>query len=164
MAEIWDLVDSSGKPLGMTWERSRHKEIPAGIYHPCVEVWVKVGNELLITRRHPDKSEPLKYDVPGGAVVSGETTLLGALRELSEEAGIHTTADKLIALGTLPQGNVYSVSYMLKLEDYPQITLQESEVVGYKFVTRQQLEAMMDELTRGSRSRYSHYKDIIFAD
>lgn len=162
MAEIWDVVDSEGRPLGLTWERARHREIPAGMYHPCVEVWVRVGDKILITQRHPEKSDPLFFDVPGGAVVSGESTLVGAVRELSEEAGIITSQDSLIILGTLPQGNVFSVSYTLRLSEIPKITLQPTEVVDYKFVTRAQFEAMLDRVTRGTRRRYEEYKDKIF--
>ena len=162
MAEIWDIVNRDGEPLGLTWDRENHKNIPAGMYHPCVEVWVRVGDKVLITQRHPDKSDPLRYDVPGGAVVTGESTLEGAVRELSEEAGIVTSADSLVLLGKLPQGNVYSVSYMLSLDALPRITLQPSEVVGYRLVTQRELEAMMDEVTRGTRRRYEEYRGKIF--
>lgn len=162
MTEMWDIVNRDGEPLGLTWERENHKNIPDGMYHPCVEVWVRVGDKLLITQRHPDKSDPLCYDVPGGAVLSGESTLLGAVRELSEEAGISASADSLVLLGRLPQGNVYSVSYMLTLESLPKIVLQPSEVVGYKLVTRTELEDMMGELTRGTRRRYEEYREKIF--
>ena len=88
MAEIWDLVDKNGNYSGIKWPRTEHASIPEGLYHPCVEVWVKIGERLLITRRHPDKTEGLKYDSPGGGVGSGESFVEGAVRELYEEVGI----------------------------------------------------------------------------
>ncbi len=162
MTEIWDIVNEKGENLGVTWERENHDKIPAGMYHPCVEVWVKIGDRLLITRRHHDKSEPLLYDVPGGAVVAGEDILTGAVRELAEEAGILVCSSKFKELGRLTNGNVYAASYLVEIDYAPEIKLQESEVVGYKLVTQDELEAMADELTRGTRSRYYIYKEKIF--
>ena len=160
--ENWDLVDEKGRLLNITWERARHTEIPTGMYHPCVEVWVKVGSKLLVTRRHPDKSAPLKYDLPGGAVVSGENVLCGAVRELGEEVGIFVKADELIKLGEQAMGNVYAVSYMLCLDELPRLTLQPTEVVGYKMVNKDEFEAMAEDITRGTLRRYISYKNLIF--
>lgn len=160
--EKWDLVDNSGQLLNIIWDRSRHNEIPEGMYHPCVEVWVKVGDKLLITRRHPDKSEPLKFDLPGGAVVAGESALLGALRELSEEVGIFVTGDRLIKLGEMINGKVFATSYMLILDNLPELTLQPTEVVGYMLVSKDELESMTDQITRGTLRRYPLYKNRIF--
>ncbi len=162
MTEIWDIVNENGEKVGITWERANHDEIPEGMYHPCVEVWVKVGDKLLITRRHPDKNEPLAYEVPGGAVVAGEDMLTGAVRELVEEAGIVADSSAFRELGRMTNGKVYAASYLVLLDEMPEIKLQASEVVGYKFVTQSELEEMADELTRGTRSRYYIYKDRIF--
>lgn len=161
MAEIWDIVDSEGRDTGIRVSRDGGN-IPDGLYHPCVEIWVRVGDRLLITHRHPDKHEGLKYDVPGGAVISGESITVGAVRELSEEVGILADADSLVPLGVMTNGNVYAVSYLLCLELLPALSLQSTEVVGYRLVTKEQLEAMMDDLTWGTKNRYSIYKDKIF--
>ena len=160
--EKWDLVDSSGQLLNITWDRSRHSEIPEGVYHPCVEVWVKVGDKLLITKRHPEKSEGLKFDLPGGAVVSGESAIVGALRELYEEVGIIAYAENLIKLGEMVNGNVFATSYMLSLDKLPELTLQPTEVVGYKLVTKEEFEELSPEITRGTNHRYLLYQDQIF--
>lgn len=162
MAEIWDIVDAKGEKTGVKWDRVNHDKIPKGMYHPCVEVWVKIGDKLLITKRHPDKTEGLKYDVPGGAVIADEDMQTGAMRELYEEAGISVDSSSFKELGTLTNGNVYAASYLVELNYIPEIKLQASEVVGYKLVTQDELEEMLDELTRGTKSRYYIYKEEIF--
>ena len=125
-------------------------------------MWVKVGEKLLITQRHPEKSEPLKFDLPGGAVVAGEDVLSGAVRELWEEVGICASADSLVKLGDRAMGNVYAVSYLLSLDELPVLALQETEVVGYKLVSREEFEALSSEITRGTRNRYFLYQGKIF--
>ena len=162
MAEIWDLVDKDGNKIGLTWERSNHDNIPDGVYHPCVEVWVKVGDRLLITRRHPDKSDGLKYDLPGGAVVSGEDITHGALRELWEEVGIKVEIDDLSLMGHLAFGKVFAASYIVRLTALPELRLQPTEVVSYKLVSEEEFVSMEYELTKGSFRRYLFYKDQIF--
>ena len=163
MAEIWDLVDEEGRLLNIKWSRDDHDNIPEGLYHPCVEIWVRVGDKLLITQRHPNKTEGLKYDVPGGAVVSGEDVLIGAVRELGEEVGIYVGEDDLIRLGAQSRGKVYAASYILRLDNLPQLTLQPTEVVGYKLVDRSELESMTDQLTAGTYRRYLVYREKIFS-
>lgn len=162
MAEIWDLVDKDGNYLDEKWQRGDPNKIPEGVYHPCVEVWVKINDKILITQRHPQKSEGLKYDIPGGAVVSGESILEGAVRELCEEVGISVPADKLKLLGTTVNGDVYAASYLLTLDALPELTLQSTEVVGYMLVTQEKLEEMTDQITKGTNRRYLIYKNIIF--
>ena len=162
MTEIWDLVDENGIDLGVRWPRSDHNKMPEGCYHPCVEVWVKAGDRLLVTQRHPNKSDGLKYDLPGGAVLSGEGVLPGALRELYEEVGIYASSENLTLLGKQSFGKVFAVSYLLSLDDLPPLTLQQSEVVGYRLVTKDEFERMVDTLTKGTYRRYLLYKDKIF--
>ncbi|MBQ8414723.1 MAG: NUDIX domain-containing protein [Clostridia bacterium] len=162
MAEIWDIVDKDGHDTGMRCIRGEGKKIPNGLYHPCVEIWVVIDDRLLITQRHPDKHEGLKYDVPGGAVVSGEAISDGAMRELYEEVGILTSLSELVYLGALAVDNVYAASYLLRLDSLPTLTLQAAEVVGYKTVTAEELENMSAELTKGTWRRYNLYKNKLF--
>ena len=162
MAEIWDLLDKDGNKCGVSWPRSEFDRIPEGHYFPCVEVWVKIGDKLLITQRHPDKTEGLKYDCPGGAVLSGESIYDGALRELYEEVGIATDSDSLKLMGSFIRGHAYAFSFLLRLHELPNILLQPAEVVGYRLVDRMEFEAMTDDITEGTKARYLLYKDEIF--
>ncbi len=162
MEEIWDLVDKDGKRTGIKWPRSKHDSIPEGLYHPCVEVWVRVGDRLLIARRHPDKSEGLKYDAPGGAVVSGEDELCAAARELYEEVGIFAEPQSLQRLGVVISKVGYAITYLLCLDSLPSLVLQPSEVVGYRLVSRGELDQMTDELCENCAKRYFIYRDRLF--
>lgn len=162
MAEIWDLVDKNGNATGIKWLRDDHNKIPEGLFHPCVEVWVRLGDKLLIARRHPDKSEGLKYDAPGGAVVSGEELTAAAARELFEEVGINADPEELEYLGAVTSRVGYAVSYLLKLESLPDLTLQPTEVVGYKMVSRDELDLMTDQLCANCAKRYLTYRDRLF--
>lgn len=162
MAEMWDLVDKDGNYVGIKWPRDRHDEIPEGLYHPCVEVWVKVGDKILISRRHPDKSEGLKYDAPGGAVVSGEDISVAAVRELEEEIGISASAEQLEYLGVILSRVGYAVSYLLRLERLPEIRLQPTEVVGYRLLSCAELDEMIDQLCETCGRRYLVYRDKLF--
>ncbi len=162
MDEIWDLVDRDGNATGIRWPRADHANIPEGLYHPCVEVWVKIGDRVLITRRHPDKSEGLKYDAPGGGVLSGESLACGALRELYEEVGIRAEAGEIRYLGAVLGRRAYAASYLLTLDTLPEISIQPTEVVDYKLVGEGELDEMADQLCDGCRRRYFIFKKQIF--
>ena len=79
MKEVWDLYDAKGNKTGYTLVRGR--PIPEGCYHLVVSVWI-INNrgEYLLSQRHPDKPYPLRWECTGGAVLSGEDSLGGALR------------------------------------------------------------------------------------
>lgn len=162
MAEIWELVNKNGEKTGVKISRDDRDKIPDGLYHPCVEVWVRVGDRLLVSHRHPNKSEGLKYDAPGGGVVAGEELRDAAVRELFEEVGIKASPDELEFIGATGAGHFYAVTYMLRLDSLPELTLQPTEVVGYKLVTREELDAMADELCVNCKMRYLVYRDRLF--
>ena len=142
--------------------REDRDKIPDGLYLPCVEIWVTVGDKLLITRRHPSKSEGLKYEVSGGGVMLDEDFPDAALRELYEEVGIEARSDSLIYLGFEIHGDVYATSYLLSLDALPKLTLQHSEVVEWRLVDEGELREMKDSLTDGTYRRYLLYGDKIF--
>lgn len=162
--EIWSIVDERGIPTGKTCMRCERSEIPDGLYHPVVEVWVRVGEVIHLTQRHPEKWAGLKWESSGGAALAGEDYTFAAARELYEESGIFVSERDLVLLGYTKRGKSLIISYLAIVDSRPTVTLQECEVVASRFVTRCELEGeMWDELTEGTRERYLLYKDKIFA-
>ena len=89
--ELWDLYTAERVPTGEVIERG--KPIPAGLFHLGVHAWIR-NNEgkYLISQRSPKKDVlPLMWETVAGSVLSGETSLEGALREVKEEVGIDFT-------------------------------------------------------------------------
>ena len=92
--ELWDVYDENRKLTGKTHERG--VPLGPGEYHIIADVWtVNQRSEILLTRRHPDKPYGLLWECTGGSVLTGENSVEGALRELSEEVGIHASKDEL---------------------------------------------------------------------
>ena len=86
--EIWDLYDENKNVTGKYCVRG--EQIPDNYYHLVVHIWIKNDKgEYLIAQRSETKSTcPLMWECVGGAVLKGETSLQGALRETKEEVGI----------------------------------------------------------------------------
>ena len=86
--EVWDLYDVNKNVTGKYCIRG--EKIPTNYYHLVVHVWIKnEKNEYLISQRSEKKSRyPLMWECSGGAVIKGENSLQGAIREVKEEVGI----------------------------------------------------------------------------
>ena len=162
LKEIWDLVDERGREVGVKYDRGSGAPIPHGLCFKVVEVWLRVEDKLLITRRHPNKWSGLKWEVSGGGVLSGEREDAAAVRELLEETGVNLRVSDLTLMGVTVSPPALIYSYLSSRDGYPIVTIQPEEVVGYEFVTREQLEAMSDKLTKGTRERYKKYESQIF--
>ena len=88
--EKWDLYNAKREKSGITV--CRGEIIPKGLYHLSVSVWiVNQQGQYLLSQRHPKKQYPLYWECTGGSVLSGETSLQGAIREVKEELGILLT-------------------------------------------------------------------------
>lgn len=86
--ELWDLYDVKRNLVGITHERG--KEIPDGLCHLVVHIWIRnKDGKFLISRRSKErKTYPLLLECQGGSVLAGETSIDGAIREIKEEVGI----------------------------------------------------------------------------
>ncbi|MBQ8529034.1 MAG: NUDIX hydrolase [Clostridia bacterium] len=160
MAELWELVNELGEGSGVIYNRESGEPFPEGLYFRVVEVWVKVSDKLLITQRHPNKWRGLSWEVPGGGVILGEVPRESAARELFEETGISALPEELSLLGTSFHGAAMIYSYYLELRGQPNLTLQPTEVVDYKYLTLPEA-TLVSELTPGTKIRLETYWNIL---
>ena len=134
--EKWDLYNAKREKSGITV--CRGEIIPKGLYHLSVSAWiVNQQGQYLLSQRHPKKQYPLYWECTGGSVLSGETSLQGAIREVKEELGILLTpgSEKLIYQSRRENvQDFYDVWLFHKDIKIEEMRLQETEVVDVQWV------------------------------
>lgn len=143
--EKWDLFDEMRQPLNMI--HNRQDKMIIGEYHIVVEIWTVNNNDnkILLTLRHPDKKEyPNFWENTGGSVLSGETSEIGAIRELFEETGIIANENELYFLGTVKEETAFVDTYIIRKDlKISELTMQEGETVKAQWVSLDKLNKMI---------------------
>jgi len=154
LCELWDAYGKDCVRLeGVTLTRG--EPVPEGMYHLVCEIIVRhTDGTYLLMQRHPDKVRGGLWELTaGGSVIQGETADQGALRELKEETGI--TAGSLEPLKTIVHDehrSIYAEFLCVTDGDKSSVTLQEGETVAFKWVSREELLSMPDEMIAASRA------------
>ncbi|MEZ3421554.1 MAG: hypothetical protein K1V95_06535 [Eubacterium sp.] len=69
MSELWDILDKNRNKTGKTVLRSAFPN-SSEEYHLVVHIWIRNKNgEWLISKRTPNKTEPLKWEFTGGRFI-----------------------------------------------------------------------------------------------
>lgn len=137
MNEKWTIVDIDENEVGLTWKIDSNLEIPDGLFHIAVGIWIKdTENNILLTRRHSDKPWDLKEECSGGSVLAGESAADGALRELQEETGIIFFKNGLKYLGKTVMQDRHCImhTFLGYVNSEIDLKLQQDEGVGAKWV------------------------------
>ena len=140
--EYWDLYNKDKQKLNKTILRG--EKINTGEFFLVVNIWiVNDKSELLITQRHQNKSWPLKWECTGGAILAGEDSYTGALREVEEEIGIKLRTkgnliDTLVRKDSIK--DIYVFEENIKIEE---TKLEEGAVINIKWVTFDELNEMV---------------------
>jgi 8-oxo-dGTP pyrophosphatase MutT (NUDIX family) len=96
---------------------------------------INENNEILVTKRHQDKTFPLLWEITGGSVIKGESLLEGAKRELEEETGIKVNEEDLHLIYKTTSGDSLYRSFITFIKTNEQIiTLQDEETIDYKWI------------------------------
>ena len=163
MSEYWDIYDENRVFQNRTIRRG--DSFADGEYYICCEVWItNVEGELLITQRHPGKKAGGLWEFTGGGVLSGETSLQGAVREVREELGIPLDESDLALLTTYRSRNYFMDIFLVHKElSVSGLVLQEEEVVGAKWVTQDELCAMIADrqVVRSVAERFVLYRGML---
>jgi 8-oxo-dGTP diphosphatase len=133
--ELWDILDVTGNKTGRTIVRGQ--PLREGEYHIAVHIYI-INNkkEFLIQKRSMKKDLwPGQWDVTAGAVVSGEDSLTGAIREVEEELGITLMPEKFLLITRLHRKDyfidVWAAFADVSLEN---IIMQADEVDEVRYV------------------------------
>ena len=149
MAEFWDIYDEQRNKTGKLAERGVDK-LKEGEYHIIVVALIlNSKNEILMTKRAPTKmAEPLKWELTGGSIVAGETSLQGMLREIEEEIGLIFTPEEATFLTSIRRDeitrdfkDIWLFKKDVKIED---ITFADGEAIDAKWVTIEEFLQMKD--------------------
>ena len=141
--ELLDIYDENRRLTGRTTVRGQKRG--KNEYALGVVVWIVNGRgELLITLRSPEKdSWPGYWENTGGAVLAGESSVKGCVRELLEETGIRADASELSFLQTEKDADTFFDAYAIR-RDIPleEVRLQPGETADAQWVTVKRFEEM----------------------
>ncbi len=160
--EIWDIYDSNKQRTGRTMVREQWNMQP-GEYHLTVLALLRhPSGRYLITQRDMRKSwAPGHWEIPGGGVQAGESSLQAVLREIREETGLSVTAEQGNIVWTYqrenPQeGDNYFVDVWEFVVDFQkeQIQLQEGETMNYHLADADEIASL------GEQGLFLHYQSI----
>lgn len=145
MEEYWDVYDENKKKTGETVKRFPF-EMKDGQYHIVVSaVILNSLNEILISKRAEHKKFGLMWELNGGSILSGETSLEGILREVNEELGIEFTKKEAIFLKDVKRKFDFKDLWVFKKDiDSKNLTFPDKEAIEAKFVTIEEFVSMFD--------------------
>ena len=154
MQELIDIYNADRRPCGLTIPREG-AFLKEGQYMLYVLALLEAADgRLLITRRSLDKHWAAGWwEVTGGGVLAGETSLDAVRREVSEETGLDISGVADLAPVwayenvDLARGDNYIVDiYHIRLDfREADVTLQASEAIDFKLATWDEIVKLNDE-------------------
>ena len=143
--DIMDIYDKNRNLTGRTHRRG--EPMKDGDYQLVVHVFIRNSDgRYLITKRAEKKTYPGRWEGTSGCVLTGETSLEAALREIREELGIELQgpSGKLVCSVEHPEfngiGDVWLFCMDVKLGD---IALQEEEACDVKWADSGEIREML---------------------
>lgn len=165
--ELWDVYTKTREKTGRTHIRESKMALGEGEYHIVIDVWTFLPDgKLLLTQRDPAKPKGLKWEGTGGSITTGETSVIGAVREVEEEIGLQLNPDDLVLAGEIVRDNSLIDVYVTRLPytiTVDELTFQEGEVVDAKLVTKEEFFEMGKAglLTMNMLPRYERFQELI---
>ncbi len=156
LQNLLDVLNSKGEKTGevMTALEVHQK----GLWHATAHVWIyTLNNQVLLQKRSEEATTyPKLWDISAaGHVDTGETPEEAAIREVEEEIGIKINKEKLkkifiekidviIPIKNWPNREFQYV-YLLCLEDFSKLKLQEEEVSKVELMSLKKFEDVIND-------------------
>ena len=145
--ELWDIYDENKEKTGRTMKRNDWNMQPGDYHLTVLGVLMRPDGKYLVTRRRMDKDWAAGWwEVPGGGVRAGESSIDAVSREILEETGIDVTgADGGYAFTykrvNPEEKNNYFVDVYKFILDFQEedVKKQEEEVSGYAIVSLEEI-------------------------
>ena len=151
--ELWDAYNNYFTKIdGMVLQRG--KSIPQGIYHLVCDIIVNHidGSYLLMQRDYKKHLGGLWEATAGGSALSGETPFEYAKRELKEETGIRECNLSEIGRVVHYSHQIIYYEFLAKVSiDKDSIILQEGETIYYKWVSKEELKSLSNNVLATKR-------------
>lgn len=156
--ELWDIYDADRNLTGRTHRRGDY--LNPGDYHLSVHVWMLSSEgKFLLTKRSPNKGFPNMWESTGGSALAGDDSLTAAIREVSEETGLHLDAGRGEMLWTL-QGEDYFADIWLFRQDFDlnDVILLEGETCDKMYASASDIRRLRQE---GKLVPFSYLDDLL---
>ncbi len=135
--EVVDIYDENKLKTGRTLVR--HKEFlrPGEYIVACQAIIINSKRQILISQRSEFKEKfPLMWECNGGAVLAGETSLDGVVREIQEELGISLNKEDGIYIKTAQNNYRFKDIYLfVKDIEIKDIKFTDKEAIAAKWVS-----------------------------
>ncbi len=144
--ESWDVLDSEGNKTGKRITRDKIC-LQKGEYHKVVHIWVlNKRGQFLIQKRSEDRDfMPGEWAATSGSVLSDESSLSAAVRELSEELGISAERSMLkFARSFVRKNSIVDLWYGVMELSIDRLVLQHEEVSKVKWADKTELAEMIE--------------------
>lgn len=154
-----DVLNENGEKTGEVVSREEVHRL--GLWHKCVHIWLINGKgEVLLQKRSKQKAtHPNMWTTAtSGHLSAGDSSIEGAIRELSEEIGLQVRQDELKYLFTVKESGVNSnpekqileneitdVYLIEKDVNIAELKLQEEEVSSVKWFSYETFKKMVME-------------------
>ena len=167
MDEIWDVYDKDLNKIGK--DCIRGKEIlPKGEYHLVVSAIILNKNkEILLAQRAESRSNGLKWELTGGSVLKGETSIIGIKRELLEEIGLDVSFLNGEIFKEILSDEYHDIKHIWLFERdvdiEKEIKFNDGETIDVKFVDINEYEKMIknNELLKTIDFTIEDFKKIV---
>ena len=145
--ERFDLFDDERKPLGKTIERGQKPGKGENRMVVHISIFNSKGEMLIQQRQSTKRNWANLWDISvGGCVVAGETSQMGAHRELLEELGIEYNFEGVRPHLTINFDNGFDDHYLIEKDiDLKDIVMQEAEVQDFKWASKEEIEKLFKE-------------------
>jgi len=148
--EIFDLYNNIGEHINKTAPRG--SSLNEGEFHLVAHIWIKNNEGKYLVQKRNKQSDWVfgQYAATGGAVTTGENSLLGAQRETFEEMGIMIDLDKFKLVKRYyikdPKASFITDLYLVKENILlSELNLEYNEVSACKYMSMDEIKELVKD-------------------